>query len=157
MAEPPASYLGVPHAKVAKMNKDGNRPVRERWPCLGEDNEQVTLDLYNVYSDWTNGVLGRLWAVGYVDGWIKEANFDARPRGRPRATTVKVVPSPEATLEGRTVAQKPSAPTPAKSRSGGARQSSSTQQARREYSRVPEDSGVDNGTFMCFGPPVKMY
>ena len=157
MAEPPANYFGVPHAKVAKMNKDGNRPVRERWPYLGEDNDEVTLELYNVYSDATNGLLSRLWAVGYDDGWIKEVNSETKPKGRPRSTTVKAVLSAEAALEVRIVAQKPAAPTAAKSRSGGARQTNPTQQARRAYSRVPEDSGADNGTFTCFGPTIKTY
>lgn len=74
MANPPETYFSLPHAKLAKMNKEGKRPVRARWPLLGEDPEEVTLDLYNVYSDAKTGVLPRLWAVGYDDGWIKEGS-----------------------------------------------------------------------------------
>lgn len=54
---------------------------------------------------------------------------------------MKTILSTKAALEGRTSAQKP----PAKSSIAGARQPNSTQEARREYSRVPEDSGEDNG------------
>ena len=138
LREPLQNCYGVPHAKVALMNKDQIRPVRCLWPFFGPNTQRVRHRLDTTYRRVSTGALPRVWAVNFDDGWIKEMNPGARPRGRPKGKPVKQVDCIEAGLDGRGRSKQE----PVKK---GAQEGKGKQPARRNYSRAPEGTDDENG------------
>ena len=143
LANPPVNYYGVPHAKVAQMNKAKIRPVRSLWPFISSNMDKVRQRLHNIFESAALRILERSWAIGFEDGWNKDVGPSSRPRGRPKSKVAKTIESVEAGLQGRTTATKDSTT----KASGSGQQSKGKQPARREYSRVPDITEDEHGLF----------
>ncbi|KAK7676825.1 hypothetical protein QCA50_020231 [Cerrena zonata] len=139
------NYYAVPHSMLKALKDD--RPTRARWPKLGP-NQEVRRRLTVIYANIKTGLLPRIWATDYHDGFRltgpstsllpiqMSASSTAKEKGK-----AKAIPVP--TAKGKGKAKEIAKAPPVKSKAGKQVATSSKPAASKTHKLTPVPSHTE--------------